>query len=309
MCAWYHVVPSWAEYQNTVPNAKNSVVATAHGPTDRQPAQHPPGDPDVDGGEDREDELAVGGPAPDRDERQQQHRRQRRERDVATGHAVARFDRPDVVEAGVAGARVDRPDRVADRGLALEEGLGLPLEVVVDPDRMGRSAYTKQGVSTKPRPIAIEAAVADRREPGPAVPASLGGCGESEGWKGPCATLRSTSARSSRRPSPVDSPRIGRAEPGRGRTDADHLDAGGRRRDPGRARPRARRSAHHRIRLPRHRPRSRPRLVPRLGGEPRARRPVRRLRPGLLPRLHARLPLRAVRRSGSSGRRPAASAT
>src|SRR4029079_9382386 len=48
--------------------------------------------------------------------------------------------------------------------------------------------------------IATETAVFQRREPSGAVSASLGGGGESGGPEGPCATLRSTSARSSRRP-------------------------------------------------------------------------------------------------------------
>ena len=61
---------------------------------DRQVAERPPGEPDVDRAEDREDQLAVGGEAPQRDERQQDDGRQRREgnqaarrcrRSVATG--------------------------------------------------------------------------------------------------------------------------------------------------------------------------------------------------------------------------------
>ena len=102
MWAWYHVVPSWAEYQNTVPNAKKRVAANRTAAPDRQPAEHPPRQPDVDRAEDREDQLAVRRAAPQGHERQQDDRRQRRERDVAARHAVGRGHRPDVVEAGVA---------------------------------------------------------------------------------------------------------------------------------------------------------------------------------------------------------------
>jgi hypothetical protein len=91
------------------------------------------------------------------------------------------------------------PDRVADRGLALEEGHRLPLEVVVDPPGWA-IVYTSRAVNTKPSPIATETVVFQRREPSGAVPASLDDGGESGGPEGPCATLRSTSARSSRRP-------------------------------------------------------------------------------------------------------------
>ena len=59
--------------------------------------------PDVDGAEDREDQLAVGGEAPQRDERHEEDRRQGRERDQAARHAVGRGDRQDVLEEGVAG--------------------------------------------------------------------------------------------------------------------------------------------------------------------------------------------------------------
>ena len=112
----------------------------------------------------------------------------------------------------------------------------------------------------------------------------------------PCATLRSTSECSCRRHLSVDSPRTWRVEPGRGRTDADDLDAGWRRRDPHRARGRARLPAHHRIRLPRDRAGVRSRLLPGMGQRPRQERPPRLLRAAGLPRLHARLPVRAVPR-------------
>jgi hypothetical protein len=123
----------------------------AHAPTDRQPAEHPPRDDDVDRGERREDQLAVGRAAPRRDERQQHDRRQRRERDVAAWYAVGRLDRPDVVEAGVAAARVHGPDRVADRRLALEPRLRLPLEVVVDAVRPGGGVH-EQGRQHEAQP-------------------------------------------------------------------------------------------------------------------------------------------------------------
>ena len=113
----------------------------ADGPPDRQPPEHPPGEGDVDGCEDPEDQLPVRLAAPQRHERQQHDRRQRRERHVAARHAVGRLDGADVVEAGVARARVHRPDRVADRRLALEERLRLPLEVVVDAERLGGGVH------------------------------------------------------------------------------------------------------------------------------------------------------------------------
>ena len=243
----------------------------AHGPADRQPAEHPPGDADVDRGEDREDLLAVG-------LRPQAAPRTAGARTAGSGgNGMSPRGTPSDDSTGrtslkqaLPRARVHRPDRVADRGLALEERLGLPLEVVVDAEGLGG------GVDEQGRQREAESDRDRRRRSSPAgnqrttprrpcwdVP-------NSEGCERPCATLRSTSARSSRRQPSLDSPRIGRAEPGRGRTDADHLDAGGRRRDPGRPRPRARRSAHHRIRLPGHRAEVRSRLVPRVGGEPRA---------------------------------------
>ncbi len=104
--------------------------------SDRQAPEHPPGDPDVDRADDGEDELPVGVVSPCSDEREQQDRRQRRERDVAARHAVVRRYLPDVVEEGVAGRSVGGLDRVPDRGLAFEERLGLPLEVVVEPERL-----------------------------------------------------------------------------------------------------------------------------------------------------------------------------
>ena len=135
--AWYQVVPSCAAYQSTVPKARKSGRGEADPAPDRQAPEHPPGDPDVDGGDDREDELAVGVVTPGGDERQQQDGRQRWKRDVAARHAVVGRDLPDVVEEGVAGRVGGGLDRIPDRGLALEEGLRLPLEVVVEPKGLG----------------------------------------------------------------------------------------------------------------------------------------------------------------------------
>ena len=291
-------------------SAKKTVAADAHDAPDRQPAEHPP---------------RAARRRPRRGSRRRAGCRSRGPRAprtaggaiagsggngiVAARHAVARGDRQDVLEAGVAGARVDRPDRVADRGLALEEGQRLPHEVVVDAARLGDRVH-EQGRQHEAQPDRHR----DRRVPAPGTVGRRfrrrwAAGANREARKRPCATLRSTSARSSRRPSCVDRPRIGRAEPGRRRTDADQLDAGGRRRDPGRARPGARRSTHHRIRLPRDRLQVRRRLVPRLGREPRPERPVRRLRPAASSSTTRPATSTSCGWSGSSGRRPAASAT
>src|SRR4029079_11155476 len=41
MCAWYHVVDTWAVNQNTVPNAKKTVVPRrTAGPTGSRPIAH-----------------------------------------------------------------------------------------------------------------------------------------------------------------------------------------------------------------------------------------------------------------------------
>jgi hypothetical protein len=98
---------------------------------DRQQPEHPPGDADVDRPDDREDELAVRVVAPGGHEGEQQDGRQRRERDVSARHAVTGRHLADVVEEGVPRRRIRRFNRIANRRLALEERLGLPLEVVV----------------------------------------------------------------------------------------------------------------------------------------------------------------------------------
>ena len=198
--AWYHVVAELGGVPEHRPERRRTTVAAARTPRriGSLPSTHQASPTSI-APRIAEDELAVGCPAPQRDERQEEHRRQRRERDLAARHAVARDDRQDVVEEGVAGARVERPDRVADRGLALEEGHGLPLEVVVDTGPAG-DRVDEQGDRHEAQPIATETAVFQRREPSGAVSASLGGGGESGGPEGPCATLRSTSARSFRRP-------------------------------------------------------------------------------------------------------------
>ncbi len=103
----------------------------AHEPPDRQTPDHPPADGHVDRGEDREDPLVVSGQPPDRHERQEEDRGQRRERQDATRDAVGSDDRQDVLEPGVAGQVGRCLDRVADRRMTLEERRRLPHEVVV----------------------------------------------------------------------------------------------------------------------------------------------------------------------------------
>ena len=228
--------PSWAEYQNTVPKAKKTVVATRT-PPDRQPAEHPPGEPDVDRAEDREDQLAVGGEAPQRDERQEHDRRQRRERNVAARHAVGRLDRADVLEEGVARARV-RSSRPGSGSPSGPRGTPGPAT------RSGRRSGTAGRRCRRPGPSARAQSDRDRAAIDAAGTASTAGASVgvvTVGW------LRSTlcypAIHLNARPGGhlrLTGPRIGRAEPGRGRADADHLDAGWRRRDP--RRPRARRS-------------------------------------------------------------------
>ena len=99
---------------------------------DRQPAEHPEGQPHVDRAEDGEDELAVRIESPDRDERHEHDRRQGRERNHAAPDAVGGRDRQDVLEEGVARRGGRRLDRVTDRRLPFEERHGLPLEMVVE---------------------------------------------------------------------------------------------------------------------------------------------------------------------------------
>jgi hypothetical protein len=94
---------------------------------DRQAADQPPADPDVEGGQGDKHDLAVRGKPTQGDERQEEQRRQRRERDQAAGDAVAGVDRQDVLVVLVARRRI------ADGGMALEEGRSLPDEVIVWP--------------------------------------------------------------------------------------------------------------------------------------------------------------------------------
>ena len=74
------VVPSCAAYQSTVPKPKKIVVASADPARIAQPAEHPPGEPDVERAEHDRDGPDVGREPPDRDERQEHDRGQRRER-------------------------------------------------------------------------------------------------------------------------------------------------------------------------------------------------------------------------------------
>src|SRR4051794_2444771 len=115
----------------------------------------------------------------------------------------------------------------------------------------------------------------------------------------PSAILRSTfsSVGGSR-----DRHRSGCARPGRDR--GPRLAAERGRRDRRRARIRARLPPDHRIPAARRRVPQRPHLVPGLGVGPRRERSLRLLPAAVLPRLHARLPLRPVgRRSGRPGAR------
>ena len=93
MCAWYHVVASWAVYQKTVPKAKKIVVASrTGGRTGSRPSIHQQ-IATSDCGKDREQGLIVGGEAPDRHERHEQQRREGREREQAARHAIGRSRR------------------------------------------------------------------------------------------------------------------------------------------------------------------------------------------------------------------------
>ena len=240
--------------------------------------------------------------APDRDERHEHDGGQRREREQrVAGRLAVRPDRQeDVLEEVVAVDPGLVGDRVADRGAAVEERLGLPHEVVV--------VALPRGVADD-----VDDQAAGRRSPGRRRPSRRSRSGASAGRlarasvEGPCAILRSTSALVQEADLP-GIPHFRSARPrhrgaeavARGRPDA--------RRDPGR---RARPPPHHRIRpAPGLRLRRRPGRVPGLGGRARRARAVRLLRPRLLRRLHPRLPLRAVarraRRAGAIGghRRP-----
>ena len=173
--AWYQVVPIWAEYQSTVPKAKNTVVARRTQRRIGSPPSAHQAMPTSMAADDGEDELAVGAVAPRGDERQQEDGRQRRERDVAARHAVVRRHLADVVEERVAGRVVRGLDRIADRGLALEEGLRLPLEVVVEAERL-RCASRRPGRSRRGRARSAEPTVthasgrASAVRPGPIDP-------------------------------------------------------------------------------------------------------------------------------------------
>ena len=68
----------WGEPEDR-PEAEEDRRRDADPRPDRQPAEHPPGEPDVDRAEDGEDELAVGIEPPDRDERHEHDRRQGRD--------------------------------------------------------------------------------------------------------------------------------------------------------------------------------------------------------------------------------------
>ena len=83
MCAWYQVVATWAVNQKTVPKAKKIVGREPHRQAHGQPSDRPPADRDIDGRQDREDDLVVRREAPDRDERQQRDGGERRERSRA----------------------------------------------------------------------------------------------------------------------------------------------------------------------------------------------------------------------------------
>src|SRR3954451_19819816 len=117
------------------------------------------------------------------------------------------------------------------------------------------------------------------------------------GWESdgsPCATLRSTSTLVRGDASRDVRPRTGRTEPRRGRADPDDKNAGWHRRDRRDPRARSRHPPDHPTGQPRVRLQGRPRVVPVLGEQPRDRGPVGLLPAAVLPRLHARLPLRPV---------------
>ena len=158
--AKYQVDPSDAAYQRTVPAPTKTVEQVADGRPDREAPQEPEREPDVERPDDDGQEGLVDGEAPEGHEREQQDGGQRREGDQPpAGRGARRVDRGDhVVEVVVA----CRPgDRVGDGGVALQPGLRLPDEVVVDRLLAGPGQLVEDEAGQD------EAQADDDRRPGP----------------------------------------------------------------------------------------------------------------------------------------------
>ena len=144
MWAWYQVVASWAVYQNTVPNAKKSVVARRTTGWMRSP-------PSI------HQQIATSiaartvkivwssADSPHAATNGTRNRAGNGGKGIsATRDAVTRGDRQDVLEECIAEARRGARDGIADGCLPLEEGGRLPHEMVVEAVDLRREVHAQR---------------------------------------------------------------------------------------------------------------------------------------------------------------------
>ncbi len=263
----------------------------AHRQPEREAAEHPPGEPDAGRREPDRDPLLVGREPEHRHERQQHQRREGREgqQRPAVRRAVGQQQRVDVAQVVVLGDVAAGRDGKEDPGAAVEEGVGLPHEVVVQVPVHG----VRQGVQQERRQHETDADQPGRR---PGHGGVGGGVVDRVAHEGLERTLgytrrhfkrcvgapRDRSGFGCARPGHADgrSPPARRAPAGAGRAgDRPDLPADSGICDPGAPRIRVRRG---------------PRAVQLLGRRARRARPVGLLRQRLVRRLHPGLPVRAV---------------